>query len=396
VRILVYTGKGGVGKTSIAAATALRCAELGHRTVVLSTDLAHSLADSLDTRLGPEPSLVADNLWAQETDVYNNLQTHWGTVQEWLNAVMRWSGEVDSLVADELTILPGMDELANLLWINRHREEGHFDVIVVDAAPTGETLRLLSFPDVMRWWMQRIFPLQRRAMGVARPLLRPFIDMPLPSDKVYDSIERLFGQLDRLHTMLVDSRLTSVRLVLNPEKMVVSEAQRTSTYFHLFGYPMDLVVANRVLPEQVNDPYFQHWKETQMRYLQRVEEGFSPVPIKHVPLFDDEVVGVEALRRMGQALYLDDDPSRIYYSGRSQSLEGLPDGGYRLNIALPFASRGDVDLSQTGDELFVRVGAYRRHVILPRAVVGRPATRARMDEERALLVVDFGPAAHVR
>jgi len=393
VRILVYTGKGGVGKTSVAAATALRCAELGYRTVVLSTDLAHSLADSLDTVLGPEPSLVADNLWAQETDIYNNLQTHWGVVQEWLNAILRWSGEVDSVVADELTVLPGMDELANLLWINRHRESGRFDVIIVDAAPTGETLRLLSFPDVMRWWMQRIFPIQRRAMGLARPLISTFIDMPLPTDKVYDTVERLFAQLDTLHAMLVDDKLTSVRLVLNPEKMVVSEAQRTSTYFHLFGYPMDLVVANRVLPEQVSDPYFQHWKETQTRYLKRVEEGFSPVPIRQVPLFDDEVVGLAALRRMAAALYADEDPAQIYYSGRSQVLEGRPGGGFRLTIPLPFATKGEITLRQTGDELFVHVGAHRRHVILPRAVVGLSATRAKLDEENAILTVDFGTPA---
>src|SRR5207248_6164480 len=205
MRILVYTGKGGVGKTSVAAATATRSAALGHRTVVLSTDLAHSLADSLDVSLGPDPRQVAPNLWAQETDIYNNLQTHWGDIQKWLNAVLRWSGEVDHLVADELTVLPGMDELANLLWINRHRQSGRFDVIVVDAAPTGETLRLLSFPDVMRWWMQRIFPIQRRAMGIARPLIGAFIDMPLPTDKVYESVERLFGQLDTLHRMLVDA-----------------------------------------------------------------------------------------------------------------------------------------------------------------------------------------------
>jgi arsenite/tail-anchored protein-transporting ATPase len=389
VRILVYTGKGGVGKTSVAAATALRCAELGYRTVVLSTDLAHSLADSLDTTLGPEPSLVANNLWAQETDIYNNLQTHWGVVQEWLNAILRWSGEVDSLVADELTVLPGMDELANLLWINRHRESGRFDVIIVDAAPTGETLRLLSFPDVMRWWMQRIFPIQRRAMGLARPLIGTFIDMPLPSDKVYDSVERLFAQLDKLHAMLVDRTLTSVRLVLNPEKMVVSEAQRTSTYFHLFGYPMDLVVANRVLPGEVSDHYFQHWKETQTRYLKRVEEGFSPVPIKQVPLFEDEVVGLDRLRQMAHSLYQQDDPSQIYYSGSSQVLEGLADGGFRLTIPLPFATKGEVHLRQTGDELFVHVGAHRRHVILPRALVGLSATRAKLDEPNAVLTVDF-------
>jgi len=389
VRILVYTGKGGVGKTSIAAATAVRCAALGYRTVILSTDLAHSLADSLNVQLGPEPSLVAPNLWAQETDIYNNLQTHWGVVQEWLNAILRWSGEVDSLVADELTVLPGMDELANLLWINRHRESGGFEVIVVDAAPTGETLRLLSFPDVMRWWMQRIFPLQRRAMGLARPLIGAFVDVPLPTDQVYESVERLFAQLDTLHAMLVDPSLTSVRLVLNPEKMVVAEAQRTSTYFHLFGYPMDLVVANRVLPDSIRDAYFAHWKETQARYLQRVEEGFSPVPIKQVPLFDDEVVGLDSLGQMAEALYGADDPSQIYYTGQPQVLKGLPDGTFQLTIPLPFATRGEVTLRQTGDELFVHVGAHRRHIILPRALVGYRATRAKLDEERATLSVDF-------
>ncbi|HEY3058651.1 MAG TPA: ArsA family ATPase [Chloroflexota bacterium] len=389
MRILVYTGKGGVGKTSIAASSAVRCAALGYRTVVLSTDLAHSLADSLDVPLGPEPSLVAPNLWAQETDIYNNLQTHWGIVQEWLNAILRWSGEVDTVVADELTVLPGMDELANLLWINRHRESGRFDVIVVDAAPTGETLRLLSFPEVMRWWMQRIFPIQRRAMGVARPLIGAFVDMPLPSDKVYESVERLFVQLDALHGMLINPQLTSVRLVLNPEKMVVSEAQRTSTYFHLFGYPLDLVVANRVLPDTVRDPYFTHWKETQTRYLQRVEEGFSPVPIKQVPLFDDEVVGLDALVRMAQALYGEEDPAQIYYTGQAQVLKGTGPGSFRLTIPLPFATHGEVSLRQTGDELFVHVGAHRRHIILPRALIGLRATRAKLDEEHATLTVDF-------
>jgi arsenite/tail-anchored protein-transporting ATPase len=391
MRILVYTGKGGVGKTSVAAATAVRAAELGYRTIVLSTDLAHSLADSLDVHLGAEATQVADNLWGQETDIYNNLQTHWGTVQTWLNAILRWQGSVDTLVADELTILPGMDELANLLWINTHRESGSYDVIVVDAAPTGETLRLLSFPDVMRWWMERIFPIHRRAMGVARPLLRSFVDMPLPTEQVYDSIERLFGQLDQLHRMLIDPQLTSVRLVLNPEKMVVAEAQRTSTYFHLFGYPSDLVVANRVLPPEVTDPYFAAWKDTQARYLQRVEEGFQPLPIKQVPLFDDEVVGLEALGRMARALYGDDDPTRVYYAGRAQTLEASTEGGYQLTLPLPFAARGDVTLRQTGDELFVHVGAHRRHIILPRALVGLQATRARLDEGSATLAISFEP-----
>jgi arsenite/tail-anchored protein-transporting ATPase len=389
MRILVYTGKGGVGKTSVAAATAARCATLGYRTVVLSTDLAHSLADSLDVPLGPEPSQIAPNLWAQETDIYNNLETHWGDIQKWLNAVLRWSGEVDHLVADELTVLPGMDELANLLWINRHRESGDFDTIVVDAAPTGETLRLLSFPDVMRWWMQRIFPIQRRAMGLAQPLISRFVDIPLPTEQVYDSVERLFAQLDKLHGMLIDPRMTTIRLVLNPEKMVISEAERTSTYFHLFGYPMDLVVANRILPDEVTDPYFAAWKDTQARYMHRVEEGFSPVPIKRAPLFEDEVVGLDALGRMATALFGEEDPTQIYYTGRPQVLHAMPEGGYRLTIPLPFATRGDVTLRQSGDELFVHVGAHRRHIILPRVLIGAHAARAKLDESSANLDIFF-------
>ena len=393
MRILVYTGKGGVGKTSVAAATAVRCAALGYRTIVISTDLAHSLADSLDVSLGPDPRQVAPHLWAQETDIYNNLQTHWGDVQKWLNAILRWSGEVDSLVADELTVLPGMDELANLLWINRHRESGNYDVIIVDAAPTGETLRLLSFPDVMRWWMQRIFPIQRRAMGLARPLISTFVDIPLPTEQVYDSVERLFSQLDTLHAMLIDPKLTSIRLVLNPEKMVISEAQRTSTYFHLFGYPMDLVIANRILPDEITDPYFAAWKDAQQRYMRRVVEGFTPVPIKTSPLFDHEVVGLEALSQMGDALYADEDPTTIYFEGRTQVLETLAGGAYRMTLPLPFATRGDVTLRQTGDELFVHVGAHRRHIILPRALIGMRATRAKLDEESARLAITFEPAA---
>src|SRR5437868_9403151 len=324
MRILVYTGKGGVGKTSVAAATAVRCAALGYRTIVISTDLAHSLADSLDVSLGPDPRQVAPHLWAQETDIYNNLQTHWGDVQKWLNAILRWSGEVDSLVADELTVLPGMDELANLLWINRHRESGNYDVIVVDAAPTGETLRLLSFPDVMRWWMQRIFPIQRRAMGLARPLISTFVDIPLPTEQVYDSVERLFSQLDTLHSMLIDPKLTSIRLVLNPEKMVISEAERTSTYFHLFGYPMDLVIANRILPDEVTDPYFAAWKDTPARYMRRDEGGVAPVPQNTSAWSGDEFVALDALTQMAAALYGADDPTRIYYEGRPQVVETMP------------------------------------------------------------------------
>ncbi|MBI3971584.1 MAG: ArsA family ATPase [Chloroflexi bacterium] len=393
MRILFYTGKGGVGKTSIAAATAVRCADLGYRTVVLSTDLAHSLADSLDVRLGPEPREVTPHLWAQETDIHHNLQTHWGTVQEWLTALLAWQGVVDSLVADELTVLPGMDELANLLWINRHREAGSYDVIVVDAAPTGETLRLLSFPDVLRWWMEHIFPVHRRAMGMARPLMSAFVNVPLPSERVYDNIKELYAHLDQLHRMLVDPELTSVRQVLNPEKMVVAEAQRTHAYLQLFGYPTDLVVVNRVLPPEVVDPFFAAWKDTQATYLRQIAEGFQPLPIRTVPLFENEVLGLGLLRRMGEALYGRDDPTHIFFRGRTQTVERGPDGTFELVIPLQFAARGDVQLRQTGDELYVRVGAHRRHIVLPRALAGRHATGAKLDGPARALRVRFGSSA---
>ena len=391
MRILFYTGKGGVGKTSVAAATAVRCADLGYRTIVLSTDLAHSLADSLDRRLGPEPTPVATNLWGQETDIYHNLRTQWGTVQEWINAVLAWGGGVDPVLADELTVLPGMEELANLMWINDHRESGDYDVIVVDAAPTGETLRLLSFPDVMRWWMERIFPMQRRVSKAVRPLVSAFVDVPMPSDKVFASIESLFAKLDKLHAMLIDPGLTSVRVVLNPEKMVVAEAQRTHTYFHLFGYPSDLVVANRVIPDEVTDPYFAAWHETQAKYLDRIAEGFAPLPVKQVPLFPDQVVGLEALGRLAGALYGDDDPTTRYFEGTPQRIEPGPAGGYVLILPLPFAARGEVTLRQIGDELLVHAGAHRRHLILPRALVGLKATGAHLDEGAEELRISFEP-----
>jgi arsenite-transporting ATPase len=271
-RTILYTGKGGVGKTSVAAATARRCAAAGMRTIVLSTDPAHSLSDSLETELGPEPTEVGPRLFGQEVQAQQEMERHWEAVQDWLGELLAQRG-VDRISAEELTVPPGMDELFSLLQIKRHHEEAEYDAIVVDCAPTGETLRLLSFPDVLSWWMERLFPIQRKAMGVARPLLRTIVDIPLPGDEVYAAVERLFGQLERLHKMMIDPELTSIRLVFNPERMVVKEAQRTYLYLNLFQYPCDLAVCNRVLPEAVHDEYFAQWKETQARYVETAAEA---------------------------------------------------------------------------------------------------------------------------
>ena len=379
-RILLYTGKGGVGKTTVAAATALRAAELGHRTVVLSTDPAHSLADAFGVTLGPEPVRLAPGLWGQETDVYYNLRRWWGTVHDWLRALLAWQG-VDEMEAEEVAAVPGMEELASLLWINNHHESGDYDVVIVDCAPTGETLRLLSFPESARWWIDKLLPLQRRLSMVLRPVIRPLTNMPVPDREVFDSVEGLVSQLAQLHGLLSDGEVATVRLVVNPEKMVIRETQRTFTYLNLYGYVTDAVVCNRVLPEDVGDPYFARWKEAQEGYLRLIHEAFAPLPIVTVPLLRDEVTGMEALRQMAGHLFGGDDPTRIYYPMVAHEVRA-EDGGFVLSLGAPFTTKDDVSLAQRGDELFVQVGAHRRNILLPRLLSGLRATGARMEGGR--------------
>jgi len=367
-RIILYTGKGGVGKTTTAAATALRCADLGMRTIVFSTDVAHSLADSFDSPIGPEPTEMSPNLWAQETDVYYNLDKYWGTVRDWIAALMSWRG-VDEVVAEEIAIIPGMEELANLLWINKHYSEGRYDVIIVDCAPTGETLQLLSFPETARWWMEKLFPIQRRAARIVQPVLQRLVDIPLPDEKVYDSAEELFQQLSQMYRLLSDEKMSSVRLVVNAEKMVIKEAQRAFTYFNLYGYTTDAVICNRLLPDHLTDGYFAAWKETQANYYKMVEEAFSPIPILKAPLFQREVVGLDMLRQVGNAVFGQDDPSRLYFVGKAQSVH-REDGKYVLSLRLPFSEKGDISLLQVGEELIVHVGRHKRTMVLPRALLG--------------------------
>jgi arsenite-transporting ATPase len=376
-RILLYTGKGGVGKTSVAAATALRCAELGYRTIVLSTDAAHSLADSFDTTLGPEPEQITANLWGQEIDVYYSLETYWSTLQKYLASMFSWQG-VDDLVAEEMAIIPGMEQGASLLWIDRHYRQEEFDVMVVDCAPTAETLRLLSLPDTGRWWFERLFPIGRRATLMIGPLARPFLNnVPLPDRETMDAAQSLFDQLGRLHGLLTDPELSSMRLVMNPEKMVIKEAQRTYTYLNLYGYVTDSVICNRIFPED-SDDYFAAWREAQARYMQMINDGFAPLPILTAPYFDQEVVGMEALRRLAESLFGDKDPSQLLYRGRTYSIEEMDEGAV-LGLPLPFASREDLSLIRSGDELTVQVRNARRNVILPHSLQSMEIRQAKFE-----------------
>lgn len=375
-RIIVYTGKGGVGKTSVAAATAVLCAERGYRTVVVSTDIAHSLSDSFDTPLGAEPLRIAENLWGQESEVYHNVHKYWGTIQSYMSSVFQWRG-LDEVRSEEMTVLPGMDELANLLWIAEHHDSGRYDVIVVDAAPTGETLRLLALPEAGRWWLEKILPIERRIAQVVGPAVRRVFGMPVPDDTVFAAGEDLFLRLEHMAGLLSDPELTSVRVVLNLEKMVIKEAQRSFTYFHLYGYPTDLVVVNRVLPSDAG-PYFQAWLESQRRYWPMVEEAFSPIPIRAAPFFDREVVGPERLRQLGEAVFAGEDPTTFYFRGRPYRVD-REDGAFVLSLDLPFTTREDVSLTRNADELVLQVGAWRRNLILPRVLVGAETTGAKFE-----------------
>ena len=377
-RTILYTGKGGVGKTSVAAATARRCAAAGLRTVVLSTDPAHSLSDSLEAELGSAPTPCADNLFAQEVQAQEEMERNWEAVQGWLGELLAERG-VDPISADELTVPPGMDELFSLLQIKRHHEVGEFEVVVVDCAPTGETLRLLSFPDVATWWLEKVFPWERRVVAAARPLARSFLDVSLPGDEVFDDVQRLVRNLVAMNGILRDRSLTSVRLVVNPDRMVIKEAMRTFTYLNLYGYLTDAVVVNRVFPEAVDGGYFGPWRAVQQEQMELVRSAFSPVPILTARYFEEEVIGAASLDRLGAELFGEREAGALLHDQLSQELSG-DNGRATLRLPIPFAERADIDLKKIGLEVIVRVGGQKRTIILPPALATYRASGARFEQ----------------
>ena len=379
MRIILYTGKGGVGKTSVAAASAVLAAEQGYRTIVVSTDPAHSLADCFDVPLGAEPVPIAPRLWGQEIDVLRELEVHWKTVSEWLVALMRWQG-ADELVAEEVAILPGMEELVGLLYISQYADSSDYDLLVVDCAPTGETLRLLSFPETARWYMQKLFPIERRLAATFGPLARGILGIPVPGREVFDTVEDLFHELEHMRGVLSDVEMSSVRLVVNPERMVVKETQRTFTYLNLYGYCTDLVVCNRVLPASVEDKFFDAWKASQARQLQFISECFDPIPIFQAPLLDREVVGLDALKELAGALFDTRDPAQSFYSSKTQEVT-QEDGSYNMMIPVPFTALEDISIIRNGEELVLQVGHHRRNVLLPRSTAGLEVTEAKKEGE---------------
>ena len=374
MRVLLFTGKGGVGKTTTAAATAVAAARTGARVLVVSTDPAHSLGDAFGIDLGDQPGRVEGSLWGQQLDATARMEESWADIQDWLREVFAWAG-LEAIEAEELSVLPGLDEVFALADIKTHAASGDWDVLVVDCAPTAETIRLLSLPDVLTWYMERVFPVGRKVNRVVAPLLGRLTSLPVAGDEVFGATSRFYDRMDGVKQLLTDPDVTSVRLVVNPERMVIAEARRTATYLSLYGYHVDAVVANRLLPDDVVDPWFDRWRDLQAGHLKTIEQGFAPVPVLRAELADDELVGIEALAAFAERLYGDDDPAARRHLAEPMYVEEDGDG-VNLVLELAQADREDLDVGRVGDELLVRVGPYRRAIVLPDSLRRREVTGA--------------------
>jgi arsenite-transporting ATPase len=390
MRVLLMTGKGGVGKTSVAAATGMRCAELGYKTLVLSTDPAHSLADSFDLDLGHDPRPVQPNLWGAELDALLELEGNWGAVKRYITNVLQARG-LEGIEAEELAILPGMDEIFSLVRMKRHHDEGEYDVLIIDSAPTGTALRLLSLPEVAGWYMRKLYkPFQAVSEALrplVEPLFRPVAGFSLPTKEVMDAPYEFYEQLIALEKVLTDPGTTSVRLVTNPEKMVIKESLRAHAYLSLYNVGTDLVIANRIIPEAVQDPFFQRMKEKQQQYKQEIHDNFRPLPVKEIPLFADEMCGLETLHRLKQTLYGEEDPTQVYY--KETTLRVVQDNNqYSLEVYLPGIAKDKIELSKSADELNIRIGNHRRNLVLPQALAAMEPAGAKMEDD--YLKIRFG------
>jgi arsenite-transporting ATPase len=379
-RIVLYSGKGGVGKTSLSAATAIRAARLGRRTLVVSTDSAHSLADALDRKVGPEPTRIVDGLEAVEIDVNQELAAHWGTIHDYLTRFMTFRG-IDETVAEEIAILPGMEELFSLVRVKAWAESRKWDFVVIDCAPTGDTVRMLAVPEVLSFYFSRILPLQRTVVRTVRPVAQRMTDMPIPSDDVFGAVKRVYDEMAGMGPLLQDSKRSTIRIVLNPERMVINESQRLYTYLSLFGFTVDAVIANRVLPQEARSAYFDRWFGIQAGHLATARADFDPLPFFEAPLFDREMVGTDMLDEFGRRVFGESDPSAVLH--RDKPVEVKKEGrAYALYLKLPFAEKDRIQVFARGDELVVQVDNQRRTIVLPRTLAGRAVASAGFSDQR--------------
>ena len=386
MRIIFLAGKGGVGKTSVAAATGIRAAEMGHKTVIMSLDIAHSLSDIFDLKRElldknrGDPVKVKKNLYIQELDVQEEIEKNWGEIHQYISTLLNTTG-LDEILAEELAILPGMEEVSLLMYINRYVQKKMYDVIILDCAPTGESLRFISIPKALEWYMKKFFKMEKNLFKIIRPVAKRIYDVPLPEDEYFDTIAYLFERLQGVDQLLADPKITTVRLITNPEKIVLKETQRAFMYFYLYKINIDGIIMNRIIPDSVKDTYFKDWRESQRQYMEKAEEYFSPVPIFPVYLFKEEVLGYDRLRVLADQIYGEKNPLDRFYKEKAYSLK-KKDGKYRLTMKLPFIMKEDVELNKFADELIVRVGSFKRHILLPRQVAASTSVKAKLEGQK--------------
>ena len=372
-------------RQEVAAATGLQLSRLGYRTLVMSVDPAHSLADSFDLETGlfhaktGDPYTIDDRLAIHEVNIQQEIKRHWREISAYVVSVLRTTG-VSDVEAEELAILPGMEELSAMMYVNQYRREGRYQVIVLECAPTAESMRFVSMPTTLDWYMKHIFPFQRGLLKAVRPIANRVSPVELPTDSYFANIKDLFGKLNGIDTLLEDPNTTSVRLVTNPEKMVLRETQRAFVYFSLHGLTVDGIIVNRVLPEAVTDTWFDQWRASQSRILDEIEEYFQPVAMKRVPLFTHEVLGRERLIELANVLYGEEDPALVVRTEAPYTFEKR-NSHYEVRLRLPFAMKGEVGLFKKGDELVVEIGTLRRHIGLPTSMAALMPTRASLQNK---------------
>lgn len=380
MRIIIYTGKGGVGKTSIAAATAVELSKKGLRTLVVSTDAAHSLSDSFDKPIQNTPTLLFENLWGLEVDSLYETEKSWGRIREWLQKAVVWA-KLDDITIEEMMVFPGFEEFFCLLEIHNHAISGNYDAIIVDCAPTGETLRLLSYPDMINWWLKKIFPIEKMLLKIVSPFSKVVTGgLEMPGEDVLNSIKELAEKLIELQKLITDIDTTSVRIVVNPEKMVIAEARRSFTHLNLYGFNTDAVIINKILPEEAMTGYWLNRRDSQKKHLDEIHECFNPVPILSAPLMETEAFGIESLEKIRSFAFEGCNIGDILYKGATQTVR--KEGNvYILELAIPFVSKDQISMSKKNDELTIQVGSYKRKVLLPRVLVGKKIKSAKLAEQ---------------
>lgn len=378
MRIILYTGKGGVGKTSISAASACNIASKGKRVLIMSTDQAHSLSDSFSMKLGNEPTRISDNLYGMEIDTITENERIWGGLKSYIKELLAAKSE-QSIESEELLVFPGFEELISLIKIKEINDQGKYDVLIVDCAPTGETMSLLKFPDLFKWWMEKIFPMKRKGAKIAKPIVEKTIKIPMPSDSTFDEIEGLYSTVEKLHDIMLDKNNVSLRIVTTPEKIVVKEAKRSFSYLHLFDYNVDGIFINKIMPEESTIGYFEKWASIQKESIEEVKNSFSSLPIFQIDLMDNELKDYETLLSVGNKIYNEINADDIFFEKKIFDINKVDDY-YELSVYMPFVDKEELILSQNGDEISISIKNEKRVISLPKKLQGKEIVGAKYDD----------------